>query len=297
MSQRGIRFSACLFTAVALSACSVNLSAERLVRREEQRFTVDGRPEIVLKTFDGAIRVESWDKPEVLVTIERQAGDEESIKSIQVKSDQQGNRISVEVLKPEHSTTIAVGMHVGRSAALIVSVPRDADVRAQSGDGAVNVENVAGRLDVSTGDGAVTVRRSEGDMLVHTGDGAVSLEGVRGQAELSTGDGSVTIDGVLQRVKARTGDGAVVVRAGQGSAANADWDIETGDGGVTVDLPATFGAELDARSNDGRVSVNGFDLAGATRDDEHREVRGRLGAGGNRLTIRTGDGGITVRKI
>ena len=297
MSQRGICLSACLLGALVVSGCSVNLSAEKLVRREERRFTVSGRPDIVLKTFDGAIRVQSWDKPEVLVTIERQAGDEESLKSIEVRSDQQGNKITVEVLKPEHSTTIHVGMHVGRSAALIVSVPRDADVSARSGDGAVTVENVAGRLDVNTGDGAVTLRHSEGDMVVHTGDGAVSLGGVRGQVELSTGDGSVTVDGVLRRIKARTGDGAVVVRASEGSAADADWDVETGDGSVTVELPAAFGAELDASSNDGRVTVNGFDLAGATRDREDREVRGRIGSGGNRLTIRTGDGGITVRKI
>jgi hypothetical protein len=135
-----------------------------------------------------------------------------------------------------------------------------------------------------------------GDLVVHTGDGAVALEDVRGQVELNTGDGAVKIDGVLQRVKARTGDGAIVVRASDGSAAAADWDLETGDGGVTVGLPAAFGAELDARSNDGRVTVNGFDMTGATRDDENREVKGRIGSGGSRLTIRTGDGGITVAR-
>jgi hypothetical protein len=285
-----------MLAGLALGGCSVNLSAEKLVRREEQRFTVSGRPEIVLKTFDGAIRVESWDRPEVLVVIERQAGDENSLKSIEVKSSQQGNRISVEVVQPEQRETIDIGMHVGRSAALIVSVPREADVSARSGDGAVTLENIAGRVDVNTGDGAVSVRRSVGDLVVRTGDGAVSLEDVRGQVELNTGDGAVKIDGVLQRVKARTGDGAIVVRASEGSAAAADWDLETGDGGVTVGLPAAFGAELDARSNDGRVTVNGFDMTGATRDDENREVKGRIGAGGSRLTIRTGDGGITVAR-
>ena len=296
MSQPRNRLSACLFAGLTLAGCSVNLNAEKIVRREEQRFTVSGRPEVVLKTFDGAIRVESWDRPEVLVTIERQAGDENSLKSIEVKSDQQGNRITVEVVKPEQREAVAVGMHVGRSAALIVSVPRDADVSARSGDGAVTMDNIAGRVDVNTGDGAVNVRRSVGDVVVRTGDGAVSLEDVRGQVELDTGDGAVRIDGVLQRVKARTGDGAVVVRASDGSAAAADWDLETGDGGVTVGLPAAFGAELDARSNDGRVTVNGFDMTGATRDDEDREVRGRIGSGGSRLTIRTGDGGITVAR-
>lgn len=297
MSQPGIRLSACLLAVTAVCGCSVNLSAERLVRREDRRFAVSGRPAVVLKTFDGAIRVQSWDKPEVLVTIERQAGDEASLASIEVTSDQQGNRITVEVLKPEHSNTIVLGMHVGRSAALIVSLPRDADVSARTGDGAVTVENVVGRVEVNTGDGAVTVRRAEGDLIVHTGDGAVSLDDVRGQVDLSTGDGGVKVNGVLHGLKARTGDGAVAVRAGEGSAATADWRIETGDGGVTVELPATFSAELEARSNDGRVTVNGFELAGATRDREGAAVTGRIGSGGSRFTIRTGDGGITVGRL
>jgi DUF4097 and DUF4098 domain-containing protein YvlB len=295
MLQGKIRLIACVFTAVAVSGCSVNLSAERLHRTEDRRFTVNGRPELVLKTFDGAITVRSWDKPEVLVTIDRQAGDEEALKSIEVKSDQQGNTITVEVLKPEHQKTLSIGIHIGRSAALTVSVPRNADVTARSGDGAITVSDLAGRLDLGTGDGSVSVRGAEGDLIVRTGDGAVTLDGVRGQVELNTGDGSVKVDGVLQRVRARTGDGAILVRAGAGSTATAeDWEVETGDGSVNVQLPEGFGAELDARSNDGRVNVSGLALTGATDRDEHKEVRGRIGAGGSRLKIRTGDGGITV---
>lgn len=296
MPQRGIGLFVCLLGALAMAACSVNLNAEKLVRREDRRFPVTGKPEVALRTFDGAITVQSWDKPEVLVTIERQAGDEESLKSIQVKADQQGNTITVEVLRPEGSEGVTLGMHVGRSASLIVTVPRQADVSARSGDGGISVEQVAGKLDVNTGDGGVTVRRTSGDLVIRTGDGAVSLEGVEGQVELTTGDGGVTVDGTLQRLRARTGDGSITVRAGSGSAAAADWQIESGDGSVSVALPGGFAAEIDARSNDGRVTVEGFDVAGASERRETQEVRGRIGAGGNRLTIRTGDGAITIRR-
>src|SRR5262245_38403339 len=37
---------------------------------EEKRFPVAGRPEVALSTFDGAIEVSTWDKPEVLVEVE-----------------------------------------------------------------------------------------------------------------------------------------------------------------------------------------------------------------------------------
>ena len=296
MTPRGFRVYACATAALALAGCTVNLNAERITRSEERRFTVTGKPEVSLKTFDGAIRVQSWDKLEVLVTIERQAGDEESLKSIEVKSNQEGNRITVEVTAPEHTGGIVIGEHVGRSASLTVSLPREADVTARSGDGAVAIENVAGRLDVNTGDGAINVRGSQGELSVRTGDGAVALEDVRGQVELTTGDGAVRVDGVLQRVKARTGDGGVTIRASEGSTASTDWDIESGDGSVTIDVPDGFGAELEARTGDGRVSLQNLTLSDMTKDDDDKALKGRIGAGGSRLIVRTGDGSITLGK-
>lgn len=297
MTPRGFRLYACAAATVALAGCTVNLNAERITRSEEKRFTVTGKPDVSLKTFDGAITVQSWDKPEVLVTIERQAGDEESLKTITVKADQQGNQITVEVTAPEHTGGIVIGTHVGRSASLTVSLPREANVAARSGDGAVTIGNVTGTLDVNTGDGAVNMRGSRGELLVRTGDGAVTLEDVQGQIELNTGDGGVKVDGVLQRVKARTGDGGISIRAGAGSTASTDWDIQTGDGSVTIDVPDGFGAELEARTGDGRVNVRDLTLANMTKDDDNKAVRGRIGAGGGRLTVRTGDGSITVGKI
>jgi Putative adhesin len=261
MTPRGLCLYACAAATVALAGCTVNLNAERITRSEERRFTVTGKPEVSLKTFDGAITVQSWDKPEVLITIERQAGDEESLQTITVKADQQGNRITVEVTAPEHTGGIVIGTHVGRSASLTVSLPREADVAARSGDGAVTIANVAGTLDVNTGDGAVNVRGSRGELLVRTGDGGISI------------------------------------RAGAGSTATTDWDIQTGDGSVTIDVAEGFGAELEARTGDGRVDVRDLTLANVTKDDDNKALRGRIGAGGGRLTVRTGDGSITVGKI
>jgi len=297
MTQRRTGLLLCASAVLALSACSIDVNAEKLVRREDRRFPVTGTPEVVLKTFDGAISIRSSEKPEVLVTIERQAGSEEALSSIQVKADQQGNHITVEVLRPEGSDGVHLGLHVGRSASLIVTVPRQANISAGSGDGAISAEEVEGRLQLNTGDGAVSVRRTGGDLTVHTGDGGVTLQEVRGTVELTTGDGGVSIDGRLERLRARTGDGGIEVRAASGSAAAADWQLESGDGAVTLTLPGDFAAELDARSNDGRVTVDGFELAGETTRRESQEVRGRIGAGGNRVLIRTGDGSITVRKI
>ena len=80
-----------------------------------------------------------------------------------------------------------------------------------------------------------------------------------------------------------------------------DWEISTGDGSVAIYLPTGFNADLDAHTGDGRIR-NDLDVVRATRgsddgDDERerRTLRGRLGQGGKRLRVQTGDGSITLK--
>jgi hypothetical protein len=72
-----------------------------------------------------------------------------------------------------------------------------------------------------------------------------------------------------------------------------DWSITTGDGGVAVYLPADFSAQIDAHTGDGTIRN---ELQVTTEGDvSRRNLRGRIGAGGKLLKIRTGDGGIRLK--
>jgi hypothetical protein len=75
-----------------------------------------------------------------------------------------------------------------------------------------------------------------------------------------------------------------------------DWDITTGDGGVTLYLPKGFNAQVDAHTGDGSIR-NELEIAGgdSPRNERQRTLRGRLGDGGRSLRIRTGDGSIRLR--
>jgi hypothetical protein len=256
---------------------------------EEKRFPVAGRPEVVLSTFDGAIEVSTWDKPEVLVEVEKRAIDKDQIGDIDVRTEQNGNQISVEV------RTKSGASHWGRhrSAHLKVSLPASSDVVAKTGDGAIIVERVSGRLDLRSGDGSIRGQDLSGDVTARTGDGSIRLDHVDGRLDLDTGDGSIVAAGKFTRLRARSGDGSVRVHVEPGSTALEDWDIMTGDGAVTVDLPDRFDAELDAHTGDGHVSIGGRVLS-QTTESTRRAVRGRLGEGGHSFHLRSGDGSIRV---
>jgi DUF4097 and DUF4098 domain-containing protein YvlB len=279
------------------SACVVSVDSQGQIVREEKHYTVKGVPDLRLTTFDGAIEIQAWDKPDVTIEIEKRGATREAVDSLEVKSAQEGNRIELEVKRPRAESFSGFGFHQSASARLIVSAPRDVNVIARSGDGSIRVERVSGRLELRTGDGSIKASDIEGDLILNTGDGSVTVDGARGTIDLDTGDGGVNVTGRLTAVKLHTGDGSIVYRAEPGSEMSDNWDITTGDGGVTLYLPNGFGAELDAHTGDGAIR-NDLDVAGGPEEGgnhSRRTLKGRLGTGGKQIRIRTGDGTIRLR--
>jgi len=297
-SPRGFVLTGCCLLAL-LSAGCINVSGSGSVGwpvyRDEKRFSIEGKPDLVLSTFDGSIQIRSWDRPDILVVVEKRAPNESAAGAIHVQSGQDGNRVTVQV-KSEGSRAIGWWLGGGGSASLVVSVPQSANVQASSGDGAINLDHVNGTIVLRSGDGRIHAANSSGDVTVVTGDGAIDLDRVDGAIEATTGDGGITAAGKLSRVRARSGDGRIAIQAEEGSSAAADWEITSGDGSVTLQLPDGFNAQLDAHTGDGGIRLEGIEVASSGTLGKN-SVSGRLGSGGRAVRVRTGDGAITLKRF
>jgi DUF4097 and DUF4098 domain-containing protein YvlB len=145
-----------------------------------------------------------------------------------------------------------------------------------------------------TGDGKIEIGGLKGEMDLHSGDGSEVLEGVDGKLRATTGDGHIRADGRFDALELKTGDGRVEVRAAAGSSLASGWRLETGDGSVTLEVPADFAADVDLHTSDGHIDLEmPVTTEGKLRENE---VHGKLNGGGNSLIIRTGDGSIRLRK-
>lgn len=281
---------------LAGAGCTVTVDSQSQIVREEKRFTVSGTPDIKLTTFDGSIEIQSWDKPDVLVEIEKRGATRESVDALKVTAEQHGNTIEVEVKGPARESFTGIGFHRSISARLIVSLPRRSDVQARSGDGTIRIDRVNGRIELRTGDGGIRATDVAGELTLNTSDGTVTVAGAEGRLDLDTGDGGVNVTGKLTSVRLHTGDGSIVYRAEPGSTMADPWEISTGDGGVSLFLPRDFGADLDVRTGDGTIR-NELQVTSDTGGEvSRRTVRGKLNAGGKLLRVRTGDGSIRLRE-
>lgn len=279
-------------------ACVVTVDAGRYSGREEKQWKVTGVPDVTLITFDGSVVVRSWDKSEVRIEIERRAQDKAMADKIQVVAEQAGQAITVEAKKPAAVESF-FGLKQPPSARIIATVPERCNLVVRSGDGSITVDRVEGRVELHTDDGSMKGQELRGTLKAHSGDGTVRFEDLDGAVDIYTGDGSAELAGRLTTVRLRTGDGRLTVRAEDGSAMSEDWEIRTGDGSVRLELPEKFSANLDATTGDGRITLEGLgedEATPARQEDERASLRRPLGSGGKTLRVRTGSGGITLRK-
>jgi DUF4097 and DUF4098 domain-containing protein YvlB len=297
-----------LVAATAAAGCEVNLNTEGLSARETKTFKVAGPPDVILDTFDGAIELHSWDRPEVEVEIEKRAMEQSLLDDIKIETQQTGDAVTVKVVGPDRREYrgITVGVHISPTARLRVAVPRNSNIQANSGDGSIRAEAIEGKLVLTTSDGTVTGTRLGGTVQVRSGDGSIRLENVSGTLDLETTDGTITLEGKPAVLKARTGDGSIRTTIEPETTMSDNWDLTTSDGTVTLVLPGSFNAEIDAETSDGVVRVSHPLLdsdAGEGRGegrDERRErrrmLRSKMGDGGRTLRIRSGDGSIRIER-
>ncbi len=278
-----------------LSACSINVDNQGYIEREEKRFTVSGVADLNLTTFDGAIEVRGWDRNDVVVDIEKRGQDKDVVGKFTVIAEQKGNTITVDVRHSGGSTYIGIGTFTSPSAKLIVSAPKTANVIARSGDGSILIDRMTGKGELKTTDGSIRAIETEGDLLLESGDGSIQLEDVSGRIEARTDDGTMRVSGTPSALRLRSGDGSIVLRIRTGAVMTDDWMISTTDGSIVAELPEDFSALIEAdpgSDSRARTDLTLIDQVGGTR--EVRTLRGRLGAGGKRLVLRTGDGSIRL---
>ncbi|HJU44666.1 MAG TPA: DUF4097 family beta strand repeat-containing protein [Vicinamibacterales bacterium] len=301
--------AAVVVLAIVAAGCEVNLNTEGLSARETKTFKVTGQPEVILDTFDGSIELHSWDRPEVEVEIEKRAMEHALLDEIKIETQQKGDTVTVKVTGPTRAEFrgVTVGVHISPTARLRVAVPRNSNIQASTSDGSIRAEAVDGKLVFTTADGSVTGTRLGGTIQVRSGDGSIRLDDVTGNLDLETTDGSIGLEAKPTVLKARTGDGSIRVNIESETAMTDNWDLTTSDGSVTVVLPDTFNAELDAETSDGSVRTSHplleEEASRRVEGEERRErresrriLRARMGDGGKILRIRTGDGTVRIER-
>jgi len=235
-------------------------------------FTLSGKPELRVETSDANIHVETWDQNIIearVTTMRWKIGD----KGIAILDHQTGDSVELEIRFPHRNLVFQVGE---RRVDIEIHMPRE------------------GKLNLHTGDGDIRLSKFKGAMDLETGDGSQELEDVDGSLRARSGDGNLRANGRFDVLELSTGDGRIEARTLPGSALASSWDLHTGDGSVTLQIPESLSADVDLHTGDGHITL---DLPVTVQGQiGEKTIRGKLNGGGNSLRVHTGDGSIRLEK-
>ena len=262
------------------------------VRAEEwtRSYTVNGRARVHVDSNDGSVRVTTADSKQVEFRVIYNGYTMD--KNLTVTSNQSGDQVQVSARVRNGFNFGWGGMH--RGLRIEVHMPRNADLNVDTGDGSVESDAINGNIDIHTGDGHIRVDGAKGEIRLRTGDGSIEGRDLDGQLEATSGDGHITVEGRFDALNIKTGDGSVTARANPGSKLANGWNVHTGDGSVTMSLPGDLQANIEASTNDGRISLGIPVTVEGTFSTS--QIHGKMNGGGAPLTIHTGDGSIHLSK-
>jgi DUF4097 and DUF4098 domain-containing protein YvlB len=130
-------------------------------------------------------------------------------------------------------------------------------------------------------------------LTLNTNNGGISIDDFRGSAKFHAKNGGITLNNVGGDLHGETTNGGVNVDVAGDHWDGSGLDVETRNGGIRLNLPKGFSAELEAGTTHGSVNID-FPVAVQGRIGRHLETT--LGSGGPKLRAVTTNGGITIRQ-
>lgn len=163
----------------------------------------------------------------------------------------------------------------------------------KSSGGSIRVAGGGATVTAATSGGSISIGDTNGDVGAKTSGGGITLARVNGKVSARTSGGSIEIEDATGAVEAHTSGGSI--RARLSRQPQADSELVTSGGGVTVSIGGGIGVEVDARASGGGVTS---DLPITVQGTQERdELRGRIGGGGPRLYLRSSGGGIRLKSL
>ncbi len=130
-------------------------------------------------------------------------------------------------------------------------------------------------------------------LTLTTNNGGISIDDFRGSAKFHARNGGLTLTNVSGDLRGDTTNGGVNVDVSGDHWDGSGLDVETHNGGIRLNLPQGFSAELEAGTTHGSLSVD-FPITVQGRIGRHLETT--LGSGGPKLRAITTNGGVTIRQ-
>ncbi|MDJ0656814.1 MAG: DUF4097 family beta strand repeat-containing protein [Xanthomonadales bacterium] len=248
-----------VFTAALVAAFGLLMASSaalgRVLEEVTDSYALDEGGKVTIENVNGSIEIMGWDGSDVRVEYRITGKSDKALDRVKVKIKDNPSHLRIETVHTKSKSWW--GGDGGASVSYTLKVPRSAELESvETVNGSLRIEGVSGRVDADTVNGDIEVSELQSDAKLSTVNGSI-----KAQFDRFGDDQRVSIDSV---------NGKIVVY--MPDSADVDIRAETVHGGLKND----FGLPVE----------KGF---------VGRDLRGKLGSGGGRLSLDTVNGSISIR--
>jgi hypothetical protein len=131
------------------------------------------------------------------------------------------------------------------------------------------------------------------NLTLKTVNGGITVRDLRGTVNFDAVNGGVRLENVGGEIRGETNNGGLAIELSGDRWEGTGLDVETHNGGVRLNLPANYSAELETGTTNGRLDI---DFPITVQGLIGKRLNTTLGAGGPRIRAITYNGGITIRR-
>ena len=131
------------------------------------------------------------------------------------------------------------------------------------------------------------------DLELAARNGGISIRGVDGRIRFRTQNGGVKLRKLAGDVQGRTQNGGLSVELDGRTWYGEGLDVETTNGGVSMDIPEDYDAELVTGTVNGNLRI---DFPVMVKGEIGKRLTTTLGSGGPTVRATTTNGGVTIEK-
>lgn len=248
---------------------TATVGADTLKETFDRTYDLPAGSTFTLSNVNGRVRVTSWDQPRVKMHAEksvrtRNADDaRKAMAALRIDVTMKPGELKIETRTPKSDDwgilQLLSGSHVETNVDYDIVVPRKMrSVAAETVNGVIEATDLSGGIRLETTNGRIDATRCSGRVDASTTNGGI-------HAQLSAVDPSSSMT------------------------------FETTNGAITVELPSSFNARVDAETTNGAVETDFPVTVHGTQKNELHGVIGN-GSGAAALKLSTTNGGIHIRR-
>lgn len=251
-----------------------------------QSFPLPNSAKFSLNNVSGDVKVEGYDGTVAEIKVIKRGGTAEERKEIKIAYSTLGGNLSIKTSQNftndiETIYEIRLPRNLGQVNIEAVS----SKIQLADIDALLDVKSVSGDVDLSKIKGAVKAETQSGEIFLSEASGDISAKSTSGKIELANVSGSIKAVNVSGDLKATID-----------SAASSDsLSFESIGGEIDLRFKSEINAELTAKTISGSIDVGNLGIE-VKEAPGSQQASGRLGVGGQPLSIKTVSGDIKIKK-